>query len=97
MEVIVDRFAATAREGDVYVLNDPYVGGMHLPDIFMVKPIFHAGAVEGYAVVVAHHCDMGGRVPARTRPIPPRSSRRGCAFPPPGCSTRANPTRRCST
>lgn len=63
MEVIVDRFAATAREGDVYVLNDPYAGGMHLPDIFMVKPIFHAGAVEGYAVVVAHHCDMGGRVP----------------------------------
>lgn len=63
MEVIVERFGATAREGDVYILNDPYAGGMHLPDIFMVKPIFHDGRLQAYAVVVAHHCDMGGRVP----------------------------------
>lgn len=63
MEVIVSRFAATARDGDVYVLNDPYAGGMHLPDIFMVKPIFFEGRLQGYSVVVAHHCDMGGRVP----------------------------------
>ena len=63
MEVIVERFAASAREGDVYVLNDPYAGGMHLPDIFMVKPVFFEARLQGYAVVVAHHCDMGGRVP----------------------------------
>ena len=63
MEVIVDRFAETAREGDVYVLNDPYAGGMHLPDIFMVKPIFFEQRLQGYSVVVAHHCDVGGRVP----------------------------------
>ena len=63
MEVIVDRFAETAREGDVYVLNDPYAGGMHLPDIFMVRPIFFEQRLQGYSVVVAHHCDVGGRVP----------------------------------
>ncbi|MEK6216645.1 MAG: hydantoinase B/oxoprolinase family protein, partial [Boseongicola sp.] len=63
MEIIVERFAPTARDGDVYVLNDPYEGGMHLPDIFMIKPIFHDSIVQGYAVVVAHHCDVGGRVP----------------------------------
>lgn len=63
MEVIVDRFSETACEGDVYILNDPYAGGMHLPDIFMVKPIFHEGRLQGYSVVIAHHCDMGGRVP----------------------------------
>lgn len=63
MDVIVARFADNARPGDVYILNDPYAGGMHLPDIFMVKPIFFEDRIEGYAVVVAHHCDMGGRVP----------------------------------
>lgn len=63
MQVIVGRFAATAREGDVYVLNDPYAGGMHLPDIFMVKPVFFEKRLQGYAVVVVHHCDVGGRVP----------------------------------
>jgi N-methylhydantoinase B len=36
---------------------------MHLPDIFMFKPIFHDAALQGYAVVIAHHVDVGGRVP----------------------------------
>ena len=63
MDVIVDRFSRNARPDDVYVLNDPYAGGMHLPDIFMVKPIFHEDRLQGYSVVIAHHCDMGGRVP----------------------------------
>jgi N-methylhydantoinase B len=63
MEVIVGKFGETAKEGDVYVLNDPYAGGMHLPDIFMVKPIFFEGRLQGFSVVVAHHCDVGGRVP----------------------------------
>ena len=40
MEVIVERFAGDLLPGDVIVLNDPYDGGMHLPDIFMFKPIF---------------------------------------------------------
>src|SRR5690606_23404001 len=44
-------------------LNDPYAGGMHLPDIFMFKPIFRGEELAGFAVVIAHHCDVGGRVP----------------------------------
>jgi N-methylhydantoinase B len=36
---------------------------MHLPDLFMLKPIFAAEALLGFAVVIAHQCDMGGRVP----------------------------------
>jgi len=50
-------------DGDVVVLNDPYHGGMHLPDIFMFKPVFFDGSLLGYAVIVAHHNDVGGRVP----------------------------------
>lgn len=63
MEVIVERFAGDMFPGDVIVLNDPYDGGMHLPDIFMFKPIFSDERLLGYSVVIAHHCDVGGRVP----------------------------------
>jgi N-methylhydantoinase B len=63
MEAIIARFGDTLEAGDVVILNDPYEGGMHLPDIFMVKPIFHDGALQSYSVVIAHHVDVGGRVP----------------------------------
>ena len=63
MSVVQERFAGKLAPGDVIVLNDPYDGGMHLPDIFMFKPVFRAGRLCGFAVVIAHHCDVGGRVP----------------------------------
>ncbi|MEO9227610.1 MAG: hydantoinase B/oxoprolinase family protein [Devosia sp.] len=63
MDVVLERFRNDLFEGDVIVLNDPYNGGMHLPDIFMFKPIFTAERLLGFAVVIAHHCDVGGRVP----------------------------------
>ncbi len=64
MAAVRERFGAHGlAEGDVVVLNDPYHGGMHLPDIFMFKPVFFDGALLGYAVIVAHHNDVGGRVP----------------------------------
>jgi N-methylhydantoinase B len=54
------------RPDDVVIFNDPYQGGMHLPDIFMFKPIF-AGVGDAepiaFSVVVAHQVDIGGRVP----------------------------------
>src|SRR6185369_6969834 len=60
---LLEQFADNIAPGDVVIFNDPYAGGMHLPDIFMFKPIFIADRLQGYAVVIAHHCDMGGRVP----------------------------------
>jgi N-methylhydantoinase B len=63
MDVIVARFEGDMFPGDVIVLNDPYDGGMHLPDIFMFKPIFSRERLLGFSVVIAHHCDVGGRVP----------------------------------
>ena len=52
------------RPGDVVVLNDPYeAGGMHLPDIFMFVPVFVDDYLLGYAVLVGHYNDVGGRVP----------------------------------
>ncbi len=49
--------------GDVFVLNDPYAGGTHLPDVTVVTPVDVAGEVVGYAVSRAHHSDVGGMVP----------------------------------
>ncbi|MET2832125.1 hydantoinase B/oxoprolinase family protein [Mesorhizobium shangrilense] len=63
MDVIIERFRDDMFPGDVIVLNDPYDGGMHLPDIFMFKPIFSSERLLGFSVVIAHHCDVGGRVP----------------------------------
>lgn len=63
MDVIMARYAGDLAPGDVIVFNDPYEGGMHLPDIFMIRPIFFEGALRGFSVVIAHHCDVGGRVP----------------------------------
>lgn len=63
MDVIIERFKGDMFPGDVIVLNDPYDGGMHLPDIFMFKPIFSGERLLGFSVVIAHHCDVGGRVP----------------------------------
>ncbi len=63
MDVIMARYADDLSDGDVIVFNDPYEGGMHLPDIFMIRPIFHQNSLRGFSVVIAHHCDVGGRVP----------------------------------
>jgi N-methylhydantoinase B len=63
MDVVMAKFAGRLAPGDVVVFNDPYQGGMHLPDIFMVMPIFRDGRLLGFSVVIAHHCDVGGRVP----------------------------------
>jgi N-methylhydantoinase B len=63
MVVVMDEYGDDLAPGDVIILNDPYAGGMHLPDIFMFKPIFHDETLRGFSVVIAHHGDVGGRVP----------------------------------
>jgi N-methylhydantoinase B len=63
MASVLARFDGNLWPGDVVILNDPYLGGMHLPDIFMFMPIFHGDRLRAFAVVIAHHTDVGGRVP----------------------------------
>ena len=64
MRHIVEDHAPTARPGDVWVSNDPYgAGGQHLPDIYVIKPVFVDGELEGYATTMAHHSDVGGLTP----------------------------------
>jgi N-methylhydantoinase B len=62
IEAVLRRFGDDVRPGDVFVLNDPFDGGMHLPDIFVFRPIFHEGERLAFAATVCHHTDVGGRV-----------------------------------
>jgi N-methylhydantoinase B/oxoprolinase/acetone carboxylase alpha subunit len=55
--------ALTLEEGDVALLNDPYRGGTHLPDLTVVAPVFAGGQLVGYAATRAHHADLGGSSP----------------------------------
>jgi N-methylhydantoinase B len=50
-------------EGDVAIVNDPFKGGTHLPDITIVSPIFFEGRLVGCAANRAHHADVGGVSP----------------------------------
>ena len=63
MRAVLDRWEDELVDGDLVIVNDPYHGGMHLPDIFAVAPSFTGGELIGFLVVVAHHIDIGGRVP----------------------------------
>src|SRR4030095_13408193 len=54
-----DRLA----HGDGILINDPYLGGVHLNDITLITPVFHEGALFGYVANIAHHVDVGGGAP----------------------------------
>jgi 5-oxoprolinase (ATP-hydrolysing) len=58
------------REGDVYVLNAPYRGGTHLPDITVITPVFAAGDADPawYVAARGHHADIGGIAPGSMPP-----------------------------
>ena len=51
------------RPGEGWILNDPYRGGTHLPDITLVSPVFIGGVLAGFAACRAHHADVGGPTP----------------------------------
>ncbi len=55
-----DYFGDDIAEGDLFILNDPYFGGSHLPDITIIRPIFYEGRLLFYGVNRAHHSDVGG-------------------------------------
>ena len=70
VRAIVDRRRSTMRPGDVFMLNDPYHGGTHLPDITVVTPVFDDAGdkVLFYIASRAHHADVGGITPGSMPP-----------------------------
>lgn len=55
--------AERPQPGDLYILNDPYAGGSHLPDLTLIGVIRTVDGIGGYSVVRAHHSDVGGATP----------------------------------
>ena len=63
VRAVVARFASDVQDGDVFVHNDPYFGGSHLPDVNVVRPAFHDGELLGYTCLRAHWPDIGSGTP----------------------------------
>jgi 5-oxoprolinase (ATP-hydrolysing) len=65
IKIIASRNAGRMRPGDVYVLNDPYHGGTHLPDVTVVTPVFgrRGGRILFYVASRGHHAEIGGITP----------------------------------
>jgi N-methylhydantoinase B len=67
LQAVLRHYGDDISPGDILINNDPYDGGMHLPDIFIFKPLFAsedgAGKPIAYAATICHHTDVGGRVP----------------------------------
>ncbi|OLT42360.1 methylhydantoinase [Saccharomonospora sp. CUA-673] len=62
VRAVADRIEEP-RAGDVYLLNDPYLGGTHIMDVKMVRPFFYNGRLLCYLANTGHWPDIGGRVP----------------------------------
>jgi len=60
---VLEFFRGRIRPGDLYLVNDPYHGGSHLPDVNVVRPAFHDGRLLGYACLRAHWPDVGSATP----------------------------------
>ncbi|PPR64865.1 MAG: Acetophenone carboxylase delta subunit, partial [Alphaproteobacteria bacterium MarineAlpha4_Bin2] len=69
--------------GDAFVCNDAYLaGGTHLPDISIITPIFHNGAIKFFAANLGHHADVGGAVPGSISPNAATIFEEGIRIPP---------------
>ncbi|MEA2071070.1 MAG: hydantoinase B/oxoprolinase family protein [Asgard group archaeon] len=60
---IKESFEGETYPGDSFILNDPFMGGTHLPDITIVTPVYFQNELVGYSVSRAHHNDVGGMTP----------------------------------
>ena len=95
------------RPGEAWILNDPFRGGTHLPDVTLISPLFDGDLLVGFAASRAHHADIGGPTPGgmparlddargggRRDPADAGDRRGARASSPGGCETRpsASPT-----
>lgn len=78
----VDDNNVSLGEGDMLVVNDPYIAGTHLNDIMLLAPVFHGGRLVAYVVNKAHHVDVGGPVPGSINPKARTIYEEGLIIPP---------------
>ncbi|GIW71931.1 MAG: 5-oxoprolinase [Planctomycetota bacterium] len=86
VQAALARFGASWAPGDAVLLNDPYEGGTHLPDLTLVTPVFEPGAAPGsepawIVATRAHHADVGGMSPG-SLPLARELVQEGLCIPP---------------
>lgn len=83
VERLLEAFPPTEmKRDDVYLMNDPYDGGTHIPDITVLKPIFHDDEVIAFGTTMAHHQEMGGLTPGSLPPNATEIYQEGLRLPP---------------
>ncbi|WP_373017644.1 hydantoinase B/oxoprolinase family protein [Thiomicrorhabdus sp.] len=63
VKTVIHKVGDNLHPGDAYVLNNPYAGGTHLPDITLISPVFVDGQLKFYVASRGHHADVGGLTP----------------------------------
>lgn len=82
VETTIKMFSKEFYPGDVIILNDPYLGGTHLPDITLISPIFWKEELIGFSANRAHHADVGGITPGSLPGISTEIYQEGIIIPP---------------
>lgn len=93
VQAVLKEFKDDLAEGDDIILNDPYRGGTHLPDITMVSPIFFKKNLVGFGANRAHHSDVGGVAPGSMSALSKDVNEEGIRIPPIKLWARGKPNR----
>jgi N-methylhydantoinase B len=68
IKAVLDVFEGDMEPGDLFMMNDPYLGGSHVCDVAFVRPVFVEGEIVAFAMAVAHWIDVGGPIPGSFNP-----------------------------
>src|SRR2546421_1748813 len=93
VQAVLKEFEGDLLEGDDFILNDPYRGGTHLPDITTVSPIFFKNRLVGFAANRAHHSDVGGVAPGSMSALSRDVNQEGIRIPPVKLWSKGKPNR----
>ena len=63
LQAAIAKWGDDVHPGDAIIANDPYAGGTHTPDLQIFRPVFADDALLAWTGSIAHHVDIGGRVP----------------------------------
>lgn len=81
IETIQRKFKDDIHPGDIFVGNDPSEGGMHLPDVYLLKPVFGSQGLIAWTTVIAQHADIGGLSAGSTSPAAKNIFQEGLQIP----------------
>lgn len=78
----MEREEITLEEGDMMLVNDPYISGTHMNDVMVLAPVMVGGKTQAYVVNKAHHVDVGGPIPGSLNPSAVTLYEEGVVIPP---------------